>query len=29
LDPREDMETPKFKSDVLEIEDLKIGMELE
>ena len=29
LDPRDELEIPCFKSDVLEIEDLKIGMELE
>lgn len=29
LDPRDELEVPCFKSDVLEITDLKIGMELE
>lgn len=29
LDPRDDMETPKFKSDVLDIKDLKVGLELD
>ena len=29
LDPRDELEVPCFKSDVLSIEDVKIGMELE
>ncbi len=29
LDPREEIEAPTFKSDILEIEDLEEGMELE
>ncbi len=29
LDPREELEVPCFKSDILEIKDLKIGLELE
>lgn len=29
LDPRDELETPILKSDILHIEDLKIGMELE
>ena len=29
LDPRDELEVPCFKSDVLNIEDVKIGMELE
>jgi uncharacterized protein len=29
LDPRDELEVPCFKSDILEITDLKIGMELE
>jgi uncharacterized protein len=29
LDPRDELEIPCFKSDILEITDLKIGMELE
>ena len=29
LDPRDELEVPCFKSDVLSVEDVKIGMELE
>lgn len=29
LDPREDLDPPSFKSDILEIKDLEIGMMLE
>ncbi|MDR0281760.1 MAG: hypothetical protein LBI53_00035 [Candidatus Peribacteria bacterium] len=29
LDPREEIEPPSFKSDVVDIKDLQIGMELE
>jgi uncharacterized protein len=29
LDPREEIDPPSFKSDVLEVKDLKVGMELE
>lgn len=29
LDPREELDLPTFKSDILELEDLKIGYELE
>ena len=29
LDPREEIDPPSFKSDVLDFKDLKIGMELE
>lgn len=29
LDPRDDVEPPKFKSDVLDLKDLQIGMELD
>lgn len=29
LDPRDELELPCFKSDILELKDLKIGMELE
>jgi len=29
LDPRDELEVPCFKSDVLEVKDVKIGMELE